>query len=85
MEAHLGAHMDGIGVCLTLLPSPENTSFVSTESSIYMHEKSGPQAVLRRLTLTLHAARRVPYGAWRLVLAMSAWSVKADVLRVLAL
>ena len=38
--------------------------------------KSASQAVLSRMQLTLHATRRTPHGASRLVLAMSAWSVK---------
>ena len=37
---------------------------------------SAAQAVLSRMQLTLHATRRTPHGASRLVLAMSAWSVK---------
>ena len=38
--------------------------------------KSISQAVLSRMQLTLHATRRIPHGASRLVLAMSAWSVE---------
>ena len=38
--------------------------------------KSHSQAVLSRMQLTLHETRRTPHGASRLVLAMSAWSVK---------
>ena len=38
--------------------------------------KSASQALLSRMQLTLHATRRTPHGASRLVLAMSAWSVK---------
>ena len=38
--------------------------------------KSASQAVLSRMQLTLHATRRTPHGASRLVQAMSAWSVK---------
>ena len=34
------------------------------------------QALLSRMRLTLHATRRTPHGASRLVLAMSSWSVK---------
>ena len=34
------------------------------------------QAVRRRMQLTLHATRRTPHGASRLVQAMSAWLVK---------
>ena len=37
---------------------------------------SASQAVLSGMQLTLHANRRIPHGASRLVLAMSAWSVK---------
>ena len=32
--------------------------------------------VVHRIQLTLHAARRIPHGASRLVQATSAWSVK---------
>ena len=35
------------------------------------------QAVLSRKQLTLHTTRRTPHGASRLVLAISAWSLKA--------
>ena len=38
--------------------------------------KSASKAVLSRIQLTLHATRPTPHGASRLVLAMSAWSVK---------
>ena len=38
--------------------------------------KSASQAVLRKVLLTLHATRRTPHGASRLVDAMIAWSVK---------
>ena len=38
--------------------------------------KSVLRAVLERMRFTLHATRRAPYGASRLVQAMSAWSVK---------
>ena len=38
--------------------------------------KSDSQAVLSRMQLALHATRRTPHGASRLVQAMSAWSVK---------
>ena len=35
------------------------------------------RAVLERMQFTLHATRRTPHGAWRLVQAMmSAWLVK---------
>ena len=40
-------------------------------------EKQAPQALLTRMQLTLHATRRTPHGASRLVRATSAWSVKA--------
>ena len=53
--------------------TPENKSIHSTLSSIC---KSASKAVLSRMQLTLHATRRTPHGASRLVLAMSAWSVK---------
>ena len=46
-----------------------------------IHEKSTSQAVLRRMQLSLNATRRTPHGASRLMLAMSVWSVKPDVLR----
>ena len=38
--------------------------------------KSVIRAVLRRMQFTLHAARRTPHGASRLVHAISAWLVK---------
>ena len=38
--------------------------------------KSASQAVLGRMRLTVHATRRTPHGASRLVLAVSAWRVK---------
>ena len=38
--------------------------------------KSASQAVHSRMQLTLHATRRTPHGASRLVRAMSAWLVK---------
>ena len=38
--------------------------------------KSASQAVLSRVQLTLHATRRTPHGASRLVQVSSAWSVK---------
>ena len=38
---------------------------------------SASPAVLSRMHLTLHAIRRTPHSASRLVQAMSAWSVKA--------
>ena len=46
-----------------------------------MARKSASQAVLSRVQLTLHATSPTPHGASRFVLAMSAWSVKPDVLR----
>ena len=36
---------------------------------------------LSRMQLTLHATRRTPHGSSRLLHAMSAWSLKPDVLR----
>ena len=56
-------------VVLPLSPTPIN----STLSSVY---KSASQAILSRMQLTVHATRRTPHGASRLVPAMSAWSVK---------
>ena len=38
---------------------------------------SASQVVLSGMQLTIHATRRTPHGASRLVLEMSAWSVKA--------
>ena len=38
--------------------------------------KPASQAFLTRMQVALHAIRRVPHGALRLVQAMSAWSVK---------
>ena len=46
------------------------------DAVIHMQESPSQQAVLSRMQLTLHASRRTPHGASRLVLAMSAWSVK---------
>ena len=43
--------------------------------------KSVLRAVLGRMQFTLHATRRAPHGASRLVQAMSAWSVKTRRLR----
>ena len=40
--------------------------------------KLASKAVLSRMQLTLHATHRTPHGASRLVLAMSAWSVKTQ-------
>ena len=42
--------------------------------------KSTWQGALSRMLLTLHAFSRTPHGALCLVHAMSAWSVKPDVL-----
>ena len=53
--------------------TPENKSVHSTLSSMC---KSASQAGLGRMQPTLHATRRTPHGASRLVLAMYAWSVK---------
>ena len=44
-----------------------------------MVPKSGLRAVLGRMQFALHATRRTPHGASRLVQAMSAWLVKPDV------
>ena len=46
------------------------------EESTHRVPKSASQAVLSRMQLALHATRRTPHGASRLVLAMPAWSVK---------
>ena len=42
----------------------------------YEKKKCASQAILSRMQLTLHATRRTPDGALRLVQAKSAWSVK---------
>ena len=42
--------------------------------------KSASPAVLSRMQLTLHATRRTPHDASRLVQALSAWSMKTRVL-----
>ena len=52
------------------------TQIKSFEAVIHMKIKSASQAALSRMQLTLHATRRTPHGASRLVLAISAWSVK---------
>ena len=43
--------------------------------------KCASQVVVSRMQLTLHATRRIPHGAPRLVQSVSAWSVKPDVFR----
>ena len=48
----------------------------SFDAVIHMQEKSASNAFLSRMQLTLHETRRTPHGASRLVLAMSAWSLK---------
>ena len=53
--------------------TPENESIRSTLSS-FCKKVRASQAVLSRMQLTLHATRRTR----RLVLAMSAWSVKTE-------
>ena len=40
--------------------------------------KSASKEALSKMQLTLHATRPMPHGASRLVLAMSAWSVKTQ-------
>ena len=54
--------------------TPARKSINSTLSSIC--KKSASKAILGRMQLILHATRRTPHGALRLVLAMSAWSVR---------
>ena len=46
------------------------------DAVIHNAKTSASQVVISRMQLTLHATRRTPHGASRLVLAMSAWSVK---------
>ena len=48
----------------------------SFDAVIHKQEKSASHAVLSKMKLTLHAIRRTPHGASRLVLATSAWSVE---------
>ena len=57
----------------TAMPDMSTPPFYSTLSSIC---QSGLQAILSKMQLTLHATRRTPHGASRLVQAMSASSVK---------
>ena len=54
---------------------PTGFSSVSHRFNFSMRENP-PQAVLSRMQLTLDATHRTPHGASRLVLAISAWSVK---------
>ena len=56
------------------MATPENKSIHSTLSCICQQVRltSGRS----RMQVTLHATRRISHGASRLVLAMSAWSVK---------
>ena len=49
---------------------------ISFDAVIRMQEKSASRAFLSRMQRTLHAPRRTPNGASRLVLSISAWSVK---------
>ena len=75
-------------------PSPPPTVatpehfFFSYEVGIRMPEithkmpKSASQVVVSRMKLILCATLRTPQGASRLVHAISAWSVKPDVLRL---
>ena len=50
-------------------------SSISKESR-HKVPKSVLRAVLGRMQFTLHATRRTPHGAWRLVQAMPAWLLK---------
>ena len=46
------------------------------DAAFHMQESPAHKAVLSRMQLTLHGTRRTLQGAARLVLAISAWSVK---------
>ena len=56
-------------------PSPPSLARDMQESTLKVRLPAS-QVGLRRMQLTLHAARRTPHGALRLVHAMSAWSIK---------
>ena len=49
---------------------------IDKQESRHKVPKSVLRAVLERMQFTLHATRRTPHGASRLVQAMSAWLVK---------
>ena len=61
--------------------TPENTvqligAVIYKQESMHKVLKSFLRAVLGRMQFTLHAIRRTPHGASRLVQAMSAWLMK---------
>ena len=57
--------------------TPESESMNSTPSSICKKVRRTSGSYCRRMQLTLHATRRTPHDASRLVLATSAWSMKS--------
>ena len=57
-------------------PSPATPEMKPIHSTLPSTCTSASKTVLSRMQLTLNATRRTPHGAWRLVLAMFAWSVK---------
>ena len=61
-------------------PSKETKTLIGavihTQGSKHKVPKSVLRAVLGRMQFTIHAARRTPHGASRLVQAMPAWLVK---------
>ena len=67
---------------MSMYPPPLYKLFdavIHTQESTHKVPTSASQAVLSRIQVTLHATRRKPHGALRLVQAMSAWVVKPDV------
>ena len=75
-----------IPIAVSRVATPENKvqlidAVIHMQESRYKVPKSVLRAVLRGMQFTLHASRRTPHGASRLVQAMSAWLVKLDVLR----
>ena len=81
------------GTCLALLVTPllllefasispdgasPPSSTHSTLSSVYKKARLTSCSLYSRMPLTLHATRRSPHGASRLVQALSAWSVKTQ-------
>ena len=70
-----------IPIAVSGVATPENTAqligaVIHKQESRHKVPKSVLQAVLERMQFTLHATRRTPYGASRLVQAMPAWLAK---------
>ena len=57
-------------------PPPGRVSFDAVIYTRYARKSASQIVVLSRMQSALHATRRTPHGASRLVLAMSSWSVK---------